>query len=180
MTTINLLPWRDEYRQEKTREFFSILFLLVILAGLVSYVVISLVGAEVDYQKSRNVLLEKEIAILDTQVGEIRDLKKQRIDLESKMSVIQGLQNKRSLIVYYFDEMVRAVPDGLYFKSLSSKDSVYSLSGFSESNNRVSALMRNLDQSRFFQSPNLNSVAKNGFDLTVKAIVPPEFNSLEN
>ena len=84
MATINLLPWRDEYRQEKKREFFSVLILLSILTGLVSYVWFFFIQVEVKDQRSRNVLFEKEITALRRQVKEINKLKKQRAELESK------------------------------------------------------------------------------------------------
>jgi type IV pilus assembly protein PilN len=175
MATINLLPWRDEYRQEKKREFFSVLILLSILAGLVSYVWFSFIQAEVKNQRSRNAIFEKEIAALRKQVSEINQLKRQREELESKMDVIQGLQNKRPLIVHYFDDMVKVIPDGIYLLSLDNKDNQYRIKGMAESNNRVSTLMRNLDRSDFFQSPNLINVVKEGFELTVDTVVPAEF-----
>jgi len=177
MAMINLLPWRDEYRQEKKREFFSVLILLAILAALVSYVWVSYVEVQVSTQKARNDLFKKEIATLDQKVKEIAKLKKQRKSLESKMDVIQGLQNKRPLVVHYFTDMAAVVPDGIYFKSLSRKEDSYSIKGVAESNNRVSTLMRNLDGSKFFQSPNLKNVVKESFDLTVETVVPPEFIS---
>ncbi len=180
MATINLLPWRDEYRQEKKREFFSVLIMLVILTGLVVYVWFSFMQAEIKFQQSRNNLFQQEISALTKRVSEIRKLKEQRVALESKMDVIQGLQNKRPLIVHYFDEMVKVVPDGVYFSSLDKTEIGYSLKGIAESNNRVSTLMRNLDQSRFFDSPNLKNVVKDSFELTVDTIVPPEFSSAVN
>jgi type IV pilus assembly protein PilN len=177
MATINLLPWRDEYRQEKKREFFSVLILLSILAALVCYVWFSFIQSEVKNQRSRNALFEKEITALRKQVSEINQLKKQRAELESKMDVIQGLQNKRPLIVHYFDDMVKVIPDGVYLASLDYKDNQYRIKGMAESNNRVSTLMRNLDRSEFFQSPNLINVVKEGFELTVDTVVPAEFTA---
>lgn len=172
MATINLLPWRDEYRQEKTREFFSILILLVILVALVGYVWYAFVQSEITYQKSRNALYDKEISVLNKQVREIEELKQQRAELESKMEVIQNLQNKRPLIVHYFDGLVRSVPDGIYLEKLSRKDESFEISGSSESNNRVSTFMRNLDRSDYFQSPNLKSVVKESFELTFNSSTP--------
>jgi type IV pilus assembly protein PilN len=177
MATINLLPWRDEFRQEKKREFFSVLILLGILAVLVCYVWISFIEAKVSEQRSRNSLFKKEISTLNAKVSEIEKLKKQRVSLESKMDVIQSLQNKRPLIVHYFDEMVRVMPDGVYLNSLSKGDDSYSIKGIAESNNRVSTLMRNLDGSRFFESPNLKNVVKDAFELTVDTVVPAEFTA---
>ena len=172
MATINLLPWRDEYRQEKTREFFSILVLLVILTSLVGYVWYAFVQSEIKSQKARNVLYKKEISVLNKQVREIDKLKKQRKELESKMEVIQNLQNKRPLIVHYFDGLVRTVPDGIYLSKLTRVKEQFSVAGSSESNNRVSTFMRNLDRSDYFQSPNLKSVVKENFELTFDSAAP--------
>jgi type IV pilus assembly protein PilN len=180
MATINLLPWRDEYRQEKKREFFSTLILSVVLSCLVGYVWFSFVGAQVGSQQARNAIFTKEINFLEAKVGEITELKAQRKVLESRTEVIQGLQNKRPLVVHYFDQLVHAIPDGLYFERLSRKDDVYTIKGVSESNSRVSALMRNLDESRFFASPNLINVVKESFELTVDVVIPSDFSSLAN
>ena len=165
MATINLLPWRDEYRQEKTREFFSVLILLVVLSAIVGYVWYAFVKVKIEHQQSRNVLLKKEITVLNKQVREIKQLKTQRKELESKMAVIQDLQNKRPLIVYYFDGLVKAVPDGVYLEKLSRKGEVFNISGNAESNSRISNLMRSLDDSPYFKSPSLKSVVKNDFVL---------------
>ena len=172
MATINLLPWRDEYRQEKTREFFSILVLLVILTSLVGYVWYAFVQSEIKSQKARNALYKKEISVLNTQVREIDKLKKQRKELESKMEVIQNLQNKRPLIVHYFDGLVRAVPDGIYLKKLNRRKGQFNVTGSSESNSRVSTFMRNLDRSDYFQKPSLKSVVKESFELTFSSATP--------
>jgi type IV pilus assembly protein PilN len=180
MATINLLPWRDEHRQEKKREFFSTLILLVILSCLVCYVWLSFVDRQIESQQSRNAIFTKELSLLDAKVGKITQLKTQREELESRTEVIQGLQNKRPLIVHYFDQIVRAVPDGVYFKRLSRQENIYTIKGSSESNSRVSTLMRNLDESPFFGSPNLINVVKESFELTVEAVIPPDFSSLAN
>ncbi|MGS2717844.1 PilN domain-containing protein [Eionea flava] len=180
MANINLLPWRDEYRQEKKREFFSTLIMLAILAGVVGYAWFVFIDNKVDAQKSRNEIFTREISLLDARVGKITKLKAQRKDLESKTEVIQGLQNKRPLVVHYFDQIVRAVPDGVYFKAMSRKADTYTIKGVSESNSRVSTLMRNLDESPFFASPNLINVVQESFELTVEARVPVGFSSLAN
>jgi type IV pilus assembly protein PilN len=174
MATINLLPWRDEYRQEQKREFFSVLTLLVVLACLLAYVWFAFTEAQLKDQRQRNALFKQEIAQLAQQVKEIDALKQKREQLESKIDVIQGLQNKRPLIVHYFDEVARSVPDGVYLETLARKGDEFRVKGISESNNRVSALMRNLDRSDYFASPNLKNVVKDAFELTVDVVEPAE------
>ncbi len=172
MSNINLLPWRDEYRQEKKREFFSILVLLAIVAGLVVFLWFTYTNSQIDGQKERNSLLQAEIAQLESQVREIEMLRKRREQLEARINIIQDLQFKRPLIVRYFDEFVRAVPEGLYFSSLDRKGDKFSIKGVTESNNRVSTLMRNLDRSDWFEAPNLKNVIADKFDLSVDAVSP--------
>ena len=174
MANINLLPWRDEYRQEKKREFFSVLLLLCFLSLLLGYIWVSFTKASINNQQERNQILEKEIAALNEQVKEIDQLKKRREELETRIRIIQDLQFKRPLVVRYFDEVVRAVPDGLYFDSLERTANTFSVKGITESNNRVSTLMRNLDRSDWFKAPNLKNVIEDEFELSVESVSPNE------
>lgn len=172
MANINLLPWRDEYRNEKKREFFSILILLSMLSALVCYLWVSYSKDLIANQNSRNTLLQNEIAALDAQVAEIEGLEKRRDELEARINIIQELQVKRPLIARYFDEIVRAVPEGLYFGNLKRQGDTFSISGTTESNSRVSMLMRNLDNSDWFDAPNLKNVIETGFELSVESTAP--------
>ncbi|MCB1667559.1 MAG: PilN domain-containing protein [Porticoccaceae bacterium] len=161
MANINLLPWRDEHRQEKKKEFLGLLGLVVILAAVFAFGWNLTANDRLDDQFSRNQLLKSNIAALDKQVSEIKDLKKRRQDLLDRMEVIQNLQGNRPDIVKIYDEFVRAVPDGVYFTKMERKGKEISLTGFAESNNRVSALMRKLDEAGKFVDPNLTVVEAN-------------------
>lgn len=175
MTKINLLPWREERRQELKQQFFVALFgVLLIGAGSV-YLVDMNVQSQIEYQNQRNQFIVSETKKLEQQIKEIEDLKKKRESLIERMKVIQDLQGNRPEIVKVFDDMVRTVPDGVFYKQVKSSGDVISMTGFAESNNRVSNLMRNLDSSELFDAPNLSKVqaaskeqSVNEFDLTVK------------
>lgn len=158
MAKINLLDWREAYRKERLQQFTAVLIAVAVIAALVAYIWVSIINAAIDNQKARNQYLQSEIAILDKKVKEIKELKSRREDLLDRMAVIQGLQGKRPLIVRYFDELVRAVPEGVYLTSLVRKGDKVTIEGITESNVRVSALMRNLDGSEWFRSPNLSTV----------------------
>lgn len=158
MAKINLLPWRDEYRREKQQEFMTVLGVVAAAAALAGYLWISSVNGAIEAQQTRNQMLEKEIAGLEEKVKEITELKKRRAELLDRMKVIQALQGERPVIVRYFDELVRAIPEGVYLTSLERSGNVINLRGVTESNVRVSALMRNVDESEWFSTPNLSSV----------------------
>ena len=161
MTLINLLPWREKVRQQKKKEFLSILSLVCLLSLFSSYLWVSSVEGKINNQNSRNQLLKTEITQLQKQVKEIEELKKQRQDLCDRLEVIQNLQGTRPFIVHYFDEIVRAVPNNLFLTEIKREGELLALNGITESNNRVSELMRNLDKSDWYQKPNLKTVIAN-------------------
>ena len=177
---INLLPWREEFRQEKKVEFLKI-GALVLVASIVAVGLWDrVVNAQMDVQRSRNQVLENRISELETKVKEIAELKERRQELLDRMTVIQALQANRPEIVRIFDELAASVPEGVFFSALKRAGSDIALTGFAESNNRVSALMRNLDQSYKFSDPNLTKVLAddqlgeqgNTFDMKVKVTEP--------
>jgi len=82
----------------------------------------------------------------------------------------------RTEVVHLFDQMIRLLPDGLYLKSFKQAGDLVTISGFTQSSARVSTLMRNLDDSPWFESASLveikaatvNNLRANEFVLTVK------------
>ncbi|MDO3381033.1 PilN domain-containing protein [Gilvimarinus algae] len=182
MATINLLPWRVQYREEKKKEFIAIMVGVAVLALLVAYVWVANANGRVDHQRQRNDILQQEITELDKKVAEIKDLQQKREELLELMGLIRNLEGTRSVIVHHFDDLVRAIPDGVFLTSLGRTGDIMSIEGYAESNNRVSSFMRNLDASPWYSSPNLSSVEvapeqggqANAFQMTVKTVVAKE------
>ena len=116
------------------------------------------INGKIDHQNARNDFLRKEIQLLDRRIKEIEQLQARRSQLLERMKIIQDLQGKRPVIVRVFDEMVRTLPDGVYFTSVNMKGPVLSIKGGAESNSRVSNLMRQMDASDWLAAPNLTAV----------------------
>lgn len=181
MARINLLPWREELRREKKQEFLTQLAGVCIVAALVCFAWVKSVDNAIADQRSRNGMLDNEIKLLAKKVEEIKQLKKERRELLDRMRVIQDLEGKRSIIVHYFDEFAKAVPDGVYITSFKRSGNTFSIVGVSESNNRISSFMRQLDASEWFSDPDLKSVkaisgsdedGQSNFAMDLKAVVP--------
>lgn len=158
MAKINLLPWRQAYREEKKREFIGIVAGVFIFAAAGAYAWVSGVESDIENQNTRNRMLEQEIAKLEAQVKEISELKKVRDDLLARIKVIQDLEGTRPVIVRYFDDFAKAIPDGVYITLMDKKGTSITIEGVAESYNRVASFMRNLEASDWFASPNLTSV----------------------
>lgn len=158
MPNINLLPWREELREERKKQFISLLVCVLAVAALLGFFWTYLENAQVENQRERNKLLQTEIKKLEQQVAEIKKLKEDKEELVDRMEVIKSLQSGRPEIVKLFDQYVRVMPDGVYIDGLSKTGNQMKFSGKAESNNRVSAYMRRLDQSPKFTNPNLTQV----------------------
>ena len=113
MSQINLLPWREESREQQKKEYLTKLSFVGLLAVLLVFIWITFASTELANQNDRNAYLETNIAELDKKVSEIRELKSKKQEMIARMKVIQDLQGTRSEIVKVFDELVRALPDGI-------------------------------------------------------------------
>lgn len=179
-TKINLLPWRAELREQKKKEFLAVLGASAVVGLLVFAVWYMTIAGLIDHQKQRNEKIQNEISLLDKKVSEIEALKKQRSDMIDRMKVIQSLQGTRPLIVHIFDELVNKLPDGVFFSRVERKGDKILISGTAESNNRVSTLMRDLNNSDWLKNSVLTKVQANpsfgeqgtDFDISVDVILP--------
>lgn len=159
MAHINLLPWRERLREERKREFFTILVGVVIISAGVLFLVDRYFNGEIEMQMARNDYLRTEITVLDARVAEINELRQQKEDIRSRMNVITDLQGTRPVIVRIFDELVNTLPDGVYYESLVRVDNTISIEGVAESYARITELLRRLDDSDWFQESDLDDIS---------------------
>ncbi len=158
MSQINLLPWREEERQEQTRQFATIAALSLLLTAAGVLLVHTSFNNQIDHQKMRNKILQDEITLLDTSLEQIASLEETKEQLLSRMDVIQSLQQKRPQIVHLFDDFVRTVPEGIFLTKISQSGEKLTIEGIAESNGRVSAYMRNIDASDWMATPKLKVI----------------------
>ncbi len=158
MARINLLPWRENLRRQRKRNFYLMLLATVLLAALTLVLWHLQVQAEIEYQNARNDFLRNEIAKVNTKIREIRDIEKRREQLIARMNVIQALQVSRPMVVHMFDELVKTIPDGVYLDQLTQTGEKVALNGWAQSNARISAYMRNIERSLWLADPQLKVI----------------------
>ena len=176
MVSINLLPWREEQREERKKGFITAMAVTFVLGLIAAFLWSQYVQMQINTQDQRNAVLTAEIEELARDVEEIKNLKKRRKQVLERMEVIHSLQGARPEIVKVYDEFVRVIPDGVYIDALTRTGGDIKLTGYAESNNRISSFMRQLDASYKFSNPNLINVKADStlgeqgtyFDLRVK------------
>lgn len=155
MIRINLLPHREEKRKARRQQFYALLGMVSVLAALIVFLAHSVIAGYISAQEAKNDFLKKEIAVLDKQIDQIRRLKEQTQALLVRKQIIESLQRDRAEAVRLLSEMVKQMPEGVYIRSLKQDGIKVSLSGYAQSNARVSNLMRNIDASPWLERPQL-------------------------
>lgn len=161
MPHINLLPWREELRKRRQKEFGVIALVAMVLMGGVVLGVHVFFQQRIDHQERRNDFLKQQIASLDKKIKEIRDLEREKERLLARMDIIQQLQSSRPEIVHVMDTLVNTLPEGVFYTEVTQKGLGFNLKGTAQSNARVSSLMRALEGSEWFENPNLVQIKAN-------------------
>ncbi|WOT05099.1 PilN domain-containing protein [Shewanella youngdeokensis] len=165
MANINLLPWREEAREKKKRDYTGVLALVFLVSGLMVYLSLMAIDVLSSNQKARNSYLQTEIHVLDNQISEITEIRTRKKDIERRTEIILGLQQSRNLPTHVLDELVRIVPAGIYLSSIEKKGSMLWIEGRSESNNNVANMMRKVKTSVWLQDPNMQSIVAQNEEL---------------
>ncbi|MBT7410975.1 MAG: PilN domain-containing protein [Methylococcales bacterium] len=158
MARINLLPWRDDLRKQKQKNF---IVAMMASLGVVAFVMFNVHGfyeSNISTQKQRNNYLLNEISIMNKKIKEIKELDTTREKLKRRMGKIQQLEGSRTVIVHIFDELPKVIPEGVYLETLSRIGSQLTISGIADSEGRVSNFMRSLEASDWLSDPRLTNI----------------------
>lgn len=182
MIRINLLPHRDMRRTAKLRQFTGLLAFSALAAVALTTLIYLTLSARIDVQQQRNEFLKAQIAKLNKNISDIKELKQQTKDLLARKQVVESLQSNRSYDVHLLDQLVRLMPEGMYLNSIEQHDATIHLNGLAQSSARVSTLMRNLDSSQWLKNATLievktatvQNIQANEFSLDVQMTSPEE------
>lgn len=158
MVRINLLPWREERRKHRQKEFLILLGAAAIGAVLLSFLIIVYYNAQISGQNERNAYMQQQIDSVQKQIEEIKLLDEKKARLLSRKQIIEELQSDRSQMVHLFDSLVRTIPDGVVLNSIKQSGDQLSLEGIAQSNSRVSTYLSNLESSGWMRSPDLAKI----------------------
>jgi len=165
MIRVNLLPHREEKRKRRQQQFGVLAGIAVLIGLLVAGAVWFFLDTQLTQQLQNVAYMKGEIAKLDKQIEEIRKIREETASLLAKKQVVEGLQSNRSEPVQLLDQLLRQLPEGVYLKGVKQTGAKVNLSGYAQSNARVSTLMRNLGASPYLENPEL---------VEIKAVPAPD------
>jgi type IV pilus assembly protein PilN len=165
MIRINLLPHREEKRKRRQQQFGVLAGIAAVAGLLVAAAVWVFLDQQVSQQQAQVAYMKAEIDKLDKQIEEIRKIREETASLLAKKQVVEGLQSNRSEPVQLLDQLLRQLPEGVYLKAIKQTGAKVNISGYAQSNARVSTLMRNLGASPYLENPEL---------VEIKAVPSPD------
>lgn len=160
MARINLLPWREERRKLRQRQFNVVMIVVGVASAFTVFLLWGAMDTAINSQNARNAYLTDQIKLMDDKIAQIKDLQDTKQRLLARMQIIQQLQESRPIEVHLFDQLVRTLPPGVYLTSISQNGASLTLQGVAESSARVSTYLRNIDTSPWLGEPNLQVVQK--------------------
>ena len=174
MARINLLPWREELRQERQRQFLLSTMMTAVLGVVMVFVVGLSFDQRINHQESRNQTIQAEISRFQVRIDRINELEQTRARLLSRKRIIEELQASRSLTVELLDQMAKSIPVGVTLMTVRQQGMNVKFSGFSQSNARVSAYLQSLERNDLFLKPELSVVRVS--DKSPSKVEPYEFS----
>ncbi len=158
MARINLLPWREEARRERQRQFLYSLMGTLVLGAILVLIIGLFFDQQISYQEARNQQIQVEINRLQQRINRIAELEKTRNRLLSRKQIIESLQASRSLTVELLDKLAKTIPVGVTLSTVRQQGKNLTLMGTSQSNARVSAYLQSLEGMDLFVRPDLQYV----------------------
>ncbi|HKX57140.1 MAG TPA: PilN domain-containing protein, partial [Xanthomonadales bacterium] len=158
MLRINLLPWREEARRERQRQFLYSLVGTLVLGAVLVLVVGLFFDQKISIQEARNQKIQTEINRLQQRIDRIAELERTRNRLLSRKQIIEQLQASRSLTVELLDKLAKTIPVGVTLTDVRQQGQNVTLLGTSQSNARVSAYLHSLEEMDLFTHPELQYV----------------------
>ncbi len=158
MARINLLPWREEARRERQRQFMYSLMATLVLGAVLVLLIGMFFDQRISHQEARNQQIQVEINRLEQRIARIRELERTRSRLLSRKQIIESLQASRSLTVELLDKLAKTIPAGITLTAVRQQGPNITLLGSSQSNARVSAYLQSLEDMDLFINPELQYV----------------------
>ncbi len=180
MIRINLLPHRELKRKIRRQQIILLAAITGLLGVAIVWVGHIVITDKIEYQNNRNQYMSQQIALLDKQIEEIKQIKSKTQVLLVRKGIVETLQSSRAEVVHLLDQLARLLPDGVHLHSVKQEGRNINLVGYAQSNAWVSRLMRNLESSKWLQSPSLieikavtvNNTRLNEFNLNIQLLQP--------
>jgi type IV pilus assembly protein PilN len=158
MIKINLLPYRNERKQEILLQQLVLAIVPLILTTVIVAFSWWSIKSEIATTQSEITKIENEIKKQEGTIKKIEEYKKNKNTITRKMEIINTLQEGKSGPVHLLDDLAISLPGNLWLTSIKQKGMILEITGKSMDNISISNYMTNLAKSSYFNNVDLKQI----------------------
>lgn len=158
MIQINLLPWREQARQQKRKEFGYT------VGALVALTIVFIILTHIHYTNKikseikRNAFLTAEVGKENQALLSLNDQVKEGELVDAELHFLMSLREKSYQAVSLLDELARVIPEAVTLTQVIRQGTTITISGNALSDYQITLLMKNMSKSPNFNQPDLNQI----------------------
>ncbi|HHX8555960.1 TPA: PilN domain-containing protein [Vibrio alginolyticus] len=155
---INLLPWRENQREEHRRRFISLVALGMLVAVGIQWGIGKFFEYQQDQQQERLDYLTHYIAELDQRIEAMKIAEQEHSKILERLKVVEGLQNGRNKTTEFMNLMPAVIPEGVYVDKIKMNDLEIEISGISDSTPKLATMLDNMERSAKLNEVEMHSI----------------------
>ncbi|HGF3679605.1 TPA: PilN domain-containing protein [Vibrio parahaemolyticus] len=155
---INLLPWRENQREEHRRRFVALVVLGVMVALGIQWGVGKYYEYQQDLQQERLDYLTTYISDLDKRIEAMKIAELEHSKILERLKVVEALQNGRNKTTDFMNLMPAVIPEGVYVDKIKMNDLEIEISGISDSTPRLATMLDNMERSAKLLDVEMHSI----------------------
>jgi len=155
---INLLPWRENQREEHRRRFISLVALGMLVAVGIQWGIGKFFEYQQDQQQDRLDYLTHYIAELDQRIEAMKIAEQEHSKILERLKVVEGLQNGRNKTTEFMNLMPAVIPEGVYVDKIKMNDLEIEISGISDSTPKLATMLDNMERSAKLNDVEMHSI----------------------
>lgn len=153
----NLLPWRDEIREEKNKTYIKGALFAALVGALVGLGGYSFYKQVENQQIGANSLILETTAKYQAKIDEMKDVSNRRAIMIERMKLIQDLQTQRPVMVSVLNSTVSLMPQEMFLTAMSREGNSFIFQGKARDATVVADYLRKLKASGWFDFTFMNS-----------------------
>ncbi|MCR9578338.1 PilN domain-containing protein [Vibrio sp. 1733] len=155
---INLLPWRENQREEHRRRFISLVALGMLVAVGIQWGIGKFFEYQQDQQQERLDYLTHYIAELDQRIEAMKIAEQEHSKILERLKVVESLQNGRNKTTEFMNLMPAVIPEGVYVDKIKMNDLEIEISGISDSTPKLATMLDNMERSAKLNDVEMHSI----------------------
>lgn len=156
--TINLLPWREAQREQRTRKFYAIVAGMVVFGVAVGLLISQYYQLKLAAQEQRNAYVSDHIERLNADIDGVSRYASDAERLGEQIAVFQALKAEQTNTVQLFNDVADSVANGVIYQRLAKSGNSVSVTAVAGSERQVSEQLRRIAALPGLGVPSLSAV----------------------